>query len=70
LSWCTPHSRCGKDSAASSAPGRDRGIVAVLDRRLTTKAYGRVFLESLPRCPRTADRAVIQRWWDKPIGGV
>ena len=49
---------------------RDRGIVAVLDRRLTTKAYGRVFLESLPRCPRTADRAVIQRWWDKPIGGA
>ena len=42
---------------------RDRGIVAVLDRRLTTKGYGRSFLASLPRCPRTADRAVIESWW-------
>ncbi len=44
---------------------KDRGIVAVLDWRLTTKAYGRAFLESLPRCPRTGDRAVIERWWKK-----
>ncbi len=28
----------------------DRGVVAVLDRRLLSKAYGRVFLDSLPRC--------------------
>jgi ATP-dependent DNA helicase DinG len=42
---------------------KDRGIVAVLDRRLSTKAYGRAFLESLPRCPRTSDRAVVERWW-------
>ncbi|HEY4886048.1 MAG TPA: ATP-dependent DNA helicase [Myxococcales bacterium] len=28
----------------------DRGIVAVLDGRMTRKAYGRVFVESLPRC--------------------
>jgi ATP-dependent DNA helicase DinG len=44
---------------------RDRGIVAVLDRRLTTKAYGRAFLESLPRCPRTGDRAAVERWWKR-----
>ena len=28
----------------------DRGIVAVLDGRMTRKGYGRVFVESLPRC--------------------
>ena len=28
----------------------DRGVVIVLDKRLQTKAYGRVFLQSLPRC--------------------
>lgn len=48
---------------------RDRGIVAVLDRRLTTKGYGRAFLESLPRCPRTGDRAAIERWWRRPPAG-
>jgi len=28
----------------------DRGVVAVLDRRIKSKAYGRTFLESLPPC--------------------
>jgi ATP-dependent DNA helicase DinG len=28
----------------------DRGVVAVLDRRVQTKAYGRLFIESLPQC--------------------
>ena len=28
----------------------DRGIVAILDRRILTKRYGRAFLESLPAC--------------------
>lgn len=28
----------------------DRGIVAILDRRVLTKQYGRLFLESLPAC--------------------
>jgi len=28
----------------------DRGVVAILDRRVLTKQYGRLFLESLPRC--------------------
>jgi len=31
----------------------DRGVLAVLDPRLRTKSYGRVFLESLPPCPVT-----------------
>lgn len=28
----------------------DRGVVAIFDRRLITKQYGRYFLDSLPRC--------------------
>lgn len=28
----------------------DRGVVAIFDRRLLTKRYGRVFLDSLPQC--------------------
>lgn len=30
----------------------DRGVVVVLDRRLLTKKYGRLFIESLPGCTR------------------
>ncbi|MHB8875920.1 MAG: ATP-dependent DNA helicase, partial [Myxococcaceae bacterium] len=30
----------------------DRGVVALLDRRVTTKAYGRAFLQSLPKARR------------------
>jgi ATP-dependent DNA helicase DinG len=33
---------------------QDRGVVAVLDPRLRTRAYGATFLESLPPCPRTS----------------
>jgi DNA polymerase-3 subunit epsilon/ATP-dependent DNA helicase DinG len=28
----------------------DRGVVVILDRRVLTKQYGRLFLESLPQC--------------------
>ncbi len=28
----------------------DRGVVAILDKRLLTKQYGRLFIESLPQC--------------------
>lgn len=28
----------------------DRGVVAILDRRVLTKAYGKLFIESLPNC--------------------
>jgi len=42
---------------------RDRGIVAVLDRRLTTRSYGKSFLESLPPCPRFSQRTEVERWW-------
>ncbi|HEU4509865.1 MAG TPA: helicase C-terminal domain-containing protein [Pyrinomonadaceae bacterium] len=32
----------------------DRGVLAILDPRLRTKAYGRTFLQSLPRCQVTS----------------
>jgi DNA polymerase-3 subunit epsilon/ATP-dependent DNA helicase DinG len=28
----------------------DRGVVLVLDKRVTSKQYGKLFLESLPEC--------------------
>jgi ATP-dependent DNA helicase DinG len=37
----------------------DRGVVAVLDPRLRTKAYGRAFLASLPACPVVEDRSAV-----------
>ncbi len=37
----------------------DRGVLSILDPRLSTKSYGRVFLESIPRCRiiRSIDQA-------------
>ena len=33
----------------------DRGVLAVLDPRLRTKGYGRLFLQSLPQCRVTSE---------------
>ena len=41
----------------------DRGLVAVLDPRVTTRGYGSGFLESLPDCPRTGDIAEVARFF-------
>ncbi len=41
----------------------DRGIVAILDKRIATKGYGRQFLRSLPDCPRFARLDDAERWW-------
>jgi DNA polymerase-3 subunit epsilon/ATP-dependent DNA helicase DinG len=30
----------------------DRGVVAILDRRILTKKYGKIFLDSLPTCTK------------------
>jgi ATP-dependent DNA helicase DinG len=35
---------------------RDRGIVVILDPRLRTKPYGRMFLASLPNCRQVVER--------------
>jgi ATP-dependent DNA helicase DinG len=41
----------------------DRGVIAILDPRLRSSAYGRAFLESLPACPVTADRAAVAEFF-------
>jgi ATP-dependent DNA helicase DinG len=40
----------------------DRGLLAILDPRLTTKGYGRRFLGSLPPAPITSDVAAVERF--------
>lgn len=42
----------------------DRGVLAVLDPRLRTKAYGRMFLESLPPCRITSDIEDVSGMFD------
>ena len=37
----------------------DRGVIAILDVRLLTKGYGRLFLGSLPSSPLTHDLARV-----------
>ena len=44
----------------------DRGIVAVLDRRLSTKGYGRVFLKSLPDASRCYSLSEVRAFWEDP----
>ncbi|MEO8705047.1 MAG: ATP-dependent DNA helicase [Kofleriaceae bacterium] len=42
----------------------DRGIVAILDGRIVTRTYGRVFLDTLPAgLPRTSAIEQVRRWW-------
>ncbi len=41
----------------------DRGVVAILDPRLRTRAYGRAFLASLPGCPVVEDRAAVAEFF-------
>lgn len=45
----------------------DRGVVAILDRRVLTKQYGRLFIESLPQCTLRQGNAadlpkLAERW--------
>jgi len=41
----------------------DRGLLALLDNRILKKAYGRVFVESLPNYRRTTDIAVVESFF-------
>ncbi|HEY0991203.1 MAG TPA: ATP-dependent DNA helicase, partial [Kofleriaceae bacterium] len=42
----------------------DRGIVAILDGRVVTRGYGRVFLDTLPPgLPRSSAIEQVRRWW-------
>lgn len=49
---------------------RDRGLVAVLDRRLVTRGYGRAFLATLPRSPLLRSVEEARRWWGRARGGA
>ena len=40
---------------------RDRGLVVILDPRIRTKPYGRLFLDSLPNCQRTIESVDSQQ---------
>lgn len=43
----------------------DRGIVAILDGRVVTRGYGRVFLDTLPSgLPRSSALEQVRRWWN------
>jgi ATP-dependent DNA helicase DinG len=41
----------------------DRGLLALLDNRILKKAYGRVFLESLPNYRRTTELALVEQFF-------
>jgi ATP-dependent DNA helicase DinG len=46
----------------------DRGLVAVLDRRLLARAYGRAFLATLPPAPVLRSVEAARRWWEGTDG--
>ena len=43
----------------------DRGIVALLDERVSTKGYGKVFLRSLPAARRCATLDEVRAFWNE-----
>ncbi|MFZ1342012.1 ATP-dependent DNA helicase [Thiothrix eikelboomii] len=43
----------------------DRGLLMICDARLRTRRYGSVFLESLPRMPRTQKLEVVERFFSQ-----
>jgi ATP-dependent DNA helicase DinG len=43
----------------------DRGVVAILDSRLRSRAYGRRFVESLPPCPVVSDRSDVAAFFSR-----
>jgi ATP-dependent DNA helicase DinG len=44
---------------------RDRGVLALCDPRLTQKAYGRIFLDSLPPIPRTRHLTAVAAFFQE-----
>jgi len=45
---------------------QDRGVLAVLDPRLLTRPYGRVFINSLPPYPVVHDLEAVERFFARP----
>ncbi|MFZ5876311.1 MAG: ATP-dependent DNA helicase [Nitrospirota bacterium] len=48
----------------------DRGVIAILDRRLLTHRYGRFFLDSLPPAPVTTSFVDVERFFAGQNGGL
>jgi len=44
----------------------DRGVLMLCDPRLTSRAYGKLFLKSLPPMPITRKVADVQRFFAEP----
>lgn len=47
----------------------DRGVLVICDRRLRSKGYGSVFLESLPPMRQTADRNLVVEFFENESAG-
>jgi ATP-dependent DNA helicase DinG len=45
----------------------DCGVVAILDPRLRTRAYGRAFLAALPRCPLVDDPGAVAAFFGTEV---
>jgi len=45
----------------------DRGVLVLCDPRLTSKGYGRLFLNSLPAMPRTKELAQVKGFFDDEV---
>ncbi len=45
----------------------DRGIIAILDRRVVTKGYGARILAALPPAPRTASIEDVKAFWERIV---
>lgn len=41
----------------------DKGVLMLCDNRLRTRSYGKIFLDSLPRMPRTQKLEIVQRFF-------
>lgn len=48
----------------------DRGVVVVLDRRISTKFYGRHFIASLPPVQQSGDLADVRRFLERESLGI
>jgi len=46
---------------------QDRGVVAILDPRIRTRAYGRRFLAALPPCPVVGDRSAVVEFFAEDL---
>lgn len=42
---------------------QDRGVVAILDRRILSRGYGRRFLAALPNARRVSHLEDVEQWW-------